>query len=236
MVLQSVINPGSYLTIFLFVVLTGCGLPLPEEIAIVSAGVLSAVGQLHPLPAFGACLLGAVVGDAIMYAIGYHFGHNLIALHPKLGKWMGARQEPRYEQAILRHGFKVMLLSRFMVGVRGPVYLAAGVARIPFRRFLMWDLVCATLVVSLFFGVSYSFGDDIAKFLSDAERAFTLTVLAVVLVAALYALRRYRRSLLDAVLEEDLHVTNHQPEQATQPPAAPPIVRQEPRDTLSNEH
>lgn len=190
--MQSVLDPGSYLTIFLFMVLTGCGLPLPEELAIVSAGVLSAVGDLDPWRAFAACLLGALVGDAVMYGIGYRFGHNLLALHPKLGKIIGAEREAQYEAAILRHGFKVLLLARFMVGVRGPVYLSAGVVRVPFRRFALWDLVSATLVVGLFFSVSYRYGDSIAHYLSDAERALTLVVLAALLVAALFAWRRRR--------------------------------------------
>ena len=49
-------NPGSYLGIILFLMLTGCGLPIPEEVPIVLAGVLSAEGKLMPEWAFAACL------------------------------------------------------------------------------------------------------------------------------------------------------------------------------------
>jgi len=199
-VLASLLHPGSYLGVFALMVLTGCGLPVPEEVFVIGAGVLSAQGELRPEIAFAACLLGALAGDAIMYGIGYRFGHSLLWVHPKFAKFVGAEREEYFERAVLRHGFKVLLLARFMVGVRGPVYLAAGVVRMPFWRFFVWDLICATLVVGAFFSLSYNFGDDIARLLRDAEVALTLIVVAVIAVIALVALRRRRRRLLEKVI------------------------------------
>jgi len=185
--------PGSYLGIILFLVLTGCGLPIPEEVPLILAGVLSAEGHLVPEWALAACLFGALVGDSVMYAIGYHFGHNLLLEHPKFARFLRVDREAQFEQAMDRHGFKVMLLSRFMVGVRGPVYLAAGVVRMPFRAFLLYDLVCATLVVGTFFGLSYAYGEHIARILRHAEVTFTLVVLLVAAFAILWMIRRHRR-------------------------------------------
>jgi len=191
---------GGYFGIILFLMLTGCGLPIPEEVPIVLAGILSAQGKLQPEWAFAACLVGALIGDSIMYAIGYHFGHGLLARHPKIGKFIGAQREEQFEQSILRHGFKVMLLARFMVGVRGPVYLAAGVVRMPFRRFLLWDAVCATLVVGTFFGLSYAYGEKITGLIRDAELQLTLVLLAILGIATLWWLRRRRQQTLDEAL------------------------------------
>lgn len=198
--LATLLHPGSYLGIFLLMVLTGCGLPIPEEVFIIGAGVLSANGELRPEFAFPAALLGALVGDAAMYGIGYRFGHGLLHRHPKLSKLVGAHREEYFERAVQRHGFKVLLLARFMVGVRGPVYLAAGVVRMPFLRFLMWDLVCATLVVGAFFGLAYFFGEEIADLLTDAEVGLTVIVVIVATVVAFVALRRHRRRLLEQVI------------------------------------
>lgn len=201
--LDYVTHPGSYLGIFAFLVLTGCGMPIPEEVALVLAGVLSGQGKLEPQLAFATCLAGALVGDAVMYSIGYHFGHNLLVKHPKFSRFIGADREVEFEQALMRHGFKVLLLSRFLVGVRGPVYLASGVVRMPFRKFLLWDLISATLVVGLFFGVSYYYGESIATWLREAERTFTLLVLAVVGVVVLWILRRNRRRIIESVLDDN---------------------------------
>ena len=186
-----------------FLVLTGCGLPLPEEVAIILAGVLSAQGHLDPFLAFAACLVGALLGDAIVYAIGHRWGHNLLSYHPRLAKLMGAEREKRFEEAIEQHAFKVMLLSRFLVGVRGPVYLAAGVVRLPFRKFLIYDVICATIVVGLFFGLSYLFGDHVARWLHDAELKVTLFVLLVVLVVGYFLYRRHKATIYRVIFETD---------------------------------
>lgn len=197
---QSILQPGSYLGLFGFMVFTGCGLPLPEEVAIICAGVLSAEGKLNPQIAFAAVLAGALVGDAVMYHIGRRFGHNLAWIHPKLAKVVRADREEYFEKAILRHGFKVLFLARFMVGIRGPVYLAAGVVRMPFGRFLLWDLVAATTVVGAFFGLSYYFGQDIARLLREAELTLTLAVLVVALGVSFILVRRHRRRLTEQVI------------------------------------
>ena len=192
---------GSYFGIILFLVLTGCGLPIPEEVPIILAGVLSSQGRMEPELAFAACLFGALLGDTVMYYIGYHFGHGLLAEHPKLGKFVGADREEQFEHAILRHGFKVMLLARFMVGVRGPVYLAAGTVRMPYRRFILWDLICATLVVSTFFGLSYFYGEHITQLVRDAEVTFTLIVFLIALSVGLWWMRRRRHHALGEAID-----------------------------------
>lgn len=195
--MDSLIEHGGYLGIVVFLVLTGCGLPIPEEIPIVFAGIWSSQGNLDPWLAFLACLVGALLGDTVMFAIGYHFGHGLAMRHPKLAKLVGAEREASFEEAIQRHMFKVMALSRFMVGVRGPVYLSAGVVRVPFRRFIMYDAICATLVVGTFFSIAFYFGDHITDLLRDAEWALTILVILVVLVGLLWWIRSKKQPLLD---------------------------------------
>jgi membrane protein DedA with SNARE-associated domain len=193
--IASLFHPSSYLGIVAFLVLTGCGMPLPEEVAIILAGVLSAQGHLHAGLAFAACLVGALLGDAIIYAIGHRWGHNLLSYHPRLAKLLGAEREKRFEAAIEQHAFKVMLLSRFLVGIRGPVYLATGVVRLPFRLFLLYDLICATLVVGLFFGLAYLFGDHVARWIRDAELAATLLVVIIVMIVGILLYRRHRATI-----------------------------------------
>jgi membrane protein DedA with SNARE-associated domain len=87
------------------------------------------------------------------------------------------------------------------------VYLAAGVVRMPFRRFLLWDLACATIVVSVFFALSYSLGAYLDReTIGGMVRHTEMTITAIVLVLAVgavayFALRRHRRRLLVQVLD-----------------------------------
>ncbi len=194
MVIASLFQPSGYLGIFIFLVLTGCGLPIPEEVAIVIAGVLSAEGILRVEWALATCLAGALVGDSLLYAIGYRWGASLLTLHPVLASLLHADRAKQVELAIERHSFKVMLLSRFMIGVRAPVYLAAGVVRMPYRRFFLTDLLGATLVVGLVFGISYAFGADVIYWIRRAEWTVTLVILlAVAIVGGLLYYRNHQQ-------------------------------------------
>ena len=201
--LDFLVTKWSYLGIIAFLVLTGCGVPIPEEVPIVLAGVLSAQGMLDVWLAYAACLIGALLGDCVMYAIGYHWGHNLLKEHPRFARFLHAEREARFEQVIQDHGLKVMLLARFMVGIRSPVYLAAGIVRIPFRRFLLMDLLCATLVVSVFFALAYFFGQPVLEYLRNFEIGLTSIAVLALGAAAGYFYWRRRARIVDRVVGAD---------------------------------
>ena len=61
---------GSYLAFTFILLMTGFGLPVPEEVPVVVAGVLASHGQLKPWLAFVACLVGILGGDCAIYGIG----------------------------------------------------------------------------------------------------------------------------------------------------------------------
>lgn len=183
-----------------FLAMTGVGLPIPEEAPLVLAGVLSRQGVFPWHLAMGACLLGALLGDSIMYLIGRQFGNGFLMRHPYFARFVNAEEEEKLEHVVRRHGFKILLGTRFLIGVRGAVYFAAGAARVPYLRFLLWDLVAATLVVSIVFGLGYAFGEWIVRVVSDVEKLATAIVVPVLIGVGFYAYRR-RVQRIDAEIE-----------------------------------
>lgn len=208
--LGSLIHPSSYLGIFLFIAATGCGLPIPEEAAIVVAGVLSAQGHLTTSIAFAACLAGAIVGDSFMYAIGYHWGHGIFRSHPRFAKLYSAENEEQFQQAIDTHALKVMLLARFLVGIRAPVYVMTGVVRMPYRRFLLYDVISATAVVGVVFWLSYWFGDNVRDWVRHAEFTATLIVVGVLAVIGGVVYYRHRQQVMDFIFGSEPASADHQ--------------------------
>ena len=190
---QWLLDSGSYLGIILFLILTGAGMPLPEEVAIVFAGIRAAQGSLDPGLALGACLIGALVGDCVMYAIGYRLGLSWLRHHPLVARVLHVEREKQMERLIATHGIKIFFLARFMVGVRGPIYLSAGVLKVPFRRFLAIDAVCATIVVGLFYSLSFFFGRRVIKWIQRGEIGLTITVVTALVVAGVWFYIRHRR-------------------------------------------
>ncbi len=119
-------------------------------------------------------------GESLMlYLIGYHFGRNLVKAHPRLAHWLHAEHEAKMEEYINRYGLRVLFVARFMVLVRAPVYLSIGILRHSFRKFLLFDAFCASAVVGLFFGLSYAFGDHVAKWIRGSEVVFTVLAICI---------------------------------------------------------
>ena len=77
------------------------------------------------------------------------------------------------------------------------MYVTAGILKMPFRRFLLVDFLCVSLVVSLFFGLSYVFAEAFQNLWDSIRRAeFWLTISLAVVAAGVvlfFLLRRRRR-------------------------------------------
>lgn len=190
-----------YIGIILYMVLTGCGFPMPEEVAIIAGGALAANGQLHWGLTLGALLIGAILGDCVMYYIGYHFGRRLLHQNKFWNRLITPERESKVEALLKQHGVKVLLGARFLVGVRGPMYITAGILKVPFRRFLLADLFCATLVVTLFFAVSYFYGAQVVKAIHEGEGWLTIVVLTAAIIGGgvgLWWYLRKKKVLADA--------------------------------------
>ena len=201
--IASLFHPSSYLGFFVFIAATGCGLPIPEEAAVVVAGVLSAQGHLVTAIAFAACLAGAVVGDSFMYAIGYHWGHGLFTSHPRFKKMLSPENEKQFQEAIQTHALKVMLVARFLVGIRAPVYLMTGAVRMPYRRFLVYDVISATAVVGVVFSLAYVFGDNVREWVGHAEFYASLIVVSVLVLVGSILYYRHRVAVMAFIFDTD---------------------------------
>ncbi len=207
-----------YVGIVVFLILTGCGLPLPEEVAIIGAGVAASQNALNPWFALASCLFGAIAGDSAMYLIGRRFGAGILEKQSRWTRFLSPEREKIIERLLQHHGVKVLLVTRFLVGLRSPVYFAAGVLRVSYLRFLIADACCALLVITAFFGLTYFYGQTIWHWIKDVETAITVAVVAALAVGlVIYLIHRRGKALLQA---EAAHC---EPD----PPAAPSEQRSE---------
>lgn len=190
----------SYFGIILFLILTGCGFPLPEEVAFVYAGVQSAIGNLHWPLAIGACAVGALLGDCVMYGIG-RLGRGWIGRHAWFSRIVHLEREEQVRHLIARHGLKVFFAARFMVGVRGPLYVTLGILKVPFWRFILIDTFCASAVVGVFFSLSYFFGQKVLTWVRQGEWLITGIVIAAAAVGGILWLLHYRRKNRESLAE-----------------------------------
>ena len=171
---------------------------MPEEFPIIAAGVASsgANAQLNPWIALGSCLIGALLGDSLLYTIGYHFGHNLVKAHPRLARLLHAEREAKMEKLINQHGLKVLFLARFMVGDSGGGlsehwHPADLVQEVPAVRRVLRDGSGELFL----FGLSYLFGENVKTWIRDGQKSvYRVSSSGVVLVGLLIFFIRRKRA------------------------------------------
>jgi membrane protein DedA with SNARE-associated domain len=142
--LQDVLGRWGYLVIFGAMLLENAGLPLPGETVTLLGGYAAGSGQLNLLGVMGAAAGGAVLGDNIGYWVGRRLGWGLIL---KVGRWLGQSpaQLDKLREQFLRHAGKSVLLGRFVAVLRVVAGPMAGAVGMPYPKFLLCNVVGATL-------------------------------------------------------------------------------------------
>lgn len=128
-----------YLTVGVVVGVESLGVPLPGEIVLVGAALLSSRPEaaISPVWVALAALTGAVVGDSIGYALGSRYGVTLLRrVGRRFPKHAGPAHLALAERAFARWGVLTVIIGRFIALLRifaGPL---AGALRMPYARFL----------------------------------------------------------------------------------------------------
>ncbi|MCS6852689.1 MAG: DedA family protein [Gemmataceae bacterium] len=140
------------------------------------------------------CILGVVISDGLLYTIGRLGGRRLLER-----KWVRRLLPPakrrRIEDNFRRYGVWVLLFARFLPAIRSPIFVTAGIMRLPLGRFLLADGIYALPGVSLLFFLAFWFGDQFRDLVEHTEqRVRSLAILlALVVVAGLLLYRFLRR-------------------------------------------
>jgi len=127
-----------------------------EDVAVLHSG-LSERERLNEWTRVRDGRAGIVVGDTSSYLIGRSFLPAL--LRSKIGKRLVSTDLRAWaEDLVSRHGFRAILLGRFLVALRGPVYLAIGAAKYPMARFELLNGLVGLFEVAILVGLGYVFG------------------------------------------------------------------------------
>ncbi|HEY2808526.1 MAG TPA: VTT domain-containing protein [Steroidobacteraceae bacterium] len=165
---------------------------LPGDSLLFAIGTLAAIdtsGTLHVSWLTVLLAAAAVLGNVSNYAIGRAIGPPAFSGRYRLLKVDYLRQTERFFQ---RHGGSAVLISRFMPIFRTLVPFVAGIGRMPYARFLGFNLVGGTLWVVLFVCGGYLFGN--IPLVKNNFGIATLTIVAVSLLPLLVAFLRRRRA------------------------------------------
>jgi membrane protein DedA with SNARE-associated domain len=180
-------GPTPYLVIFGILLACGLGLPIPEDITLFAAGLLSYYGLTEVWVTIGICFLGVILGDSIVFWLGAKYGRKLTK------KWFFHKLLPDDRLNLVKRKFhdrgnKVIFAARFMPGLRAPIFFSAGTLHLPYRVFLFYDGTAALISVPLIIGAVYHFGDDIDKVVQVIQKVeHGIFVVIAAIIAAILA-------------------------------------------------
>jgi membrane protein DedA with SNARE-associated domain len=190
-----------YLIVFAMNVASGFMAPFPEEVTVVGAGVWTAnaadshgVFRWLMLPV---ALVSVVIGDLVLYTIGLRYGTRLLH-NPWIARLFPEAKRLRIERNFHRYGVNILLFGRFLPTIRGPLFLTAGMMRLPLVRFLIADGIGAVIGNTLLFFLGFWFGDAFKELIEAIANGLTqyrpILVLGALVAVGTYMIFHFLRS------------------------------------------
>jgi membrane protein DedA with SNARE-associated domain len=195
--LAPLLNHYGYLAVGGLVLVEDFGVPAPGETVLIAAAVYAGAGQLNIVLVGLIGFVAAVIGDNIGFAIG-HFGGRPLA--ERLGRYVfltPARLDAA-ERFFTRYGGGIVVIARFVEGLRQANGIIAGITGMHWARFLAFNALGAALWVGLWVTVGDLAGSHITAIYNGITHysLYVLIALGVIIVALIvrHILRRRRRS------------------------------------------
>lgn len=162
-----------YIAVFLVLVACGFGLPIPEDITLIAGGVICGLAA-HMLSVhimLSIALLGVLVGDGAMFMLGRIVGPRVKTL-PLLRKIFTEKIYKKMQDKVHRYGNRILFVSRFLPGLRAPIFITAGISRkVPYWKFLLMDGAAALISVPIWVYAGYYFAHDLDLLISWVKKS-----------------------------------------------------------------
>lgn len=184
-------NYGAWALLILFLIIfceTGLVVTpfLPGDSLLFAVGALAATGALHLGALIALLIVAAILGDSVNYWIGSHVGTRVFKEDARVLKTEYLR---RTQDFFGRYGGKTIIIARFVPIVRTYAPFVAGVARMPYQRFLTFNVVGGVAWILIFVIGGYLFGA-----IPVVEDNFGLVIVVVILLSLIPILFEYSRT------------------------------------------
>src|SRR6202521_58039 len=172
-----------YTLIFAWVFTEQAGLPIPSAPLLLAAGALAGTREMNLWMAIAFAVLASVAGDSMWYDLGRRKGVRVLQLLCRISL------EPdscvrRAQVSFGKNGPRVLLVAKFIPGLNAMAAPLAGIIRMGWRRFVLFDAFGALLWSGAFMITGYVFGGELERI---AARAAYLGEWLLVLVLAAFA-------------------------------------------------
>jgi len=166
------------------------GFVIPGEIGVLLGGVLANQHKVSLTAVFILAIAGAIIGDSIGYEVGKRYGNRLLAALPD---WIVDDEQQEKAQNIMRkYGGRAVFVGRFTVAARVMVPGLAGLAHIPYRKFLFYNALGGALWASAFVVLGYAVGSQYPR-VEHYATVVGLVLIGLIVAYVIYRVLHYRR-------------------------------------------
>ena len=189
--LHHLLSTWGYLAVFLFVAVESTGIPFPGETMLITAAAYAGAGHLQIPFVIGAAAIGAIMGDNAGYLIGRTGGREIVLRYGKVFRLDEAKLGVA-ERFFDRHGDKTVFLGRFVAILRAWAAFLAGVNRMPWRKFFVFN-AAGGITWSVLYGVlAFELGKNL-PLLDKIVKTVGYVGLGGAVIAAVVLFVLYRR-------------------------------------------
>jgi membrane protein DedA with SNARE-associated domain len=179
--LETFFTGSPYIGPFVILLLCGVGLPLPEEVTLIGAGLLLHGGHVEFWRIVLVCSAAILIGDSIPFVLGRKYGKSALKIR-WVARILHAERMARLERRFEAHGNWATFACRFVAGIRIPGYFVAGTMGMKYRRFLLLNGLGVLISVPISIYLGKLFGAEVERL---QERMDNLHLILAFLVAAL---------------------------------------------------
>jgi membrane protein DedA with SNARE-associated domain len=193
------LSHGSYALLFAALVAGGMGLPLPEDIVLLTGGALAHLGVVRLPVVLAVCMAGVLSGDLLLFHTARKLGPKVYE-HRWIRELLTPERRERIARLYARYGGRVIFFGRYMSVMRVLVFAMAAVQGVRTRTFLLWDALALSLSAPLLVTIGYIFArsiDRVAAGFGHAEHLLAITLVcafALALLGRTLVVRRRRRA------------------------------------------
>lgn len=185
---------AAYASIIGVLLLCGLGLPIPEDITLLAAGLLASSKHISLTGALLAGFFGVLIGDAILFFLGRKFGAKIFGL-PGFRRFLTPERIAKAEDRVRKNGHFICFVARFLPGLRAPIYALAGAMGVRPAVFIMQDGFAALISVPVWVYLGFWFGENWELAMKYVKRTQGAVFgLVVLLILAYLAYRYFKRS------------------------------------------
>lgn len=174
------------------IVFAECGLFfgffLPGDSLLFTAGFLASQGYMSIIPLLIFTLMAAILGENVGYAFGRKVGPMLF--NKKESRFFKPAHVTRAHEFFVRHGNKAIFLARFVPIIRTFVPIVAGVARMPFRSFMAYNIIGGVVWVCGIMLLGYVLGNQVP----GVEKYIEPGIVVIILVSFIPVFLEWRKS------------------------------------------